>query len=692
MNNTVITPIDVSKLSQDYFKGVPKEVSFKYLVQVWRVARVKSQPITALQQQCDDDESDYPPLQGISPDQAKIFFSVAAKRYVNADPFRDYIDAKRRSSQVIVTPTSVATKDKTEIVKNGYIEDYSAKDASIRQVADIISVYTTYNQKSKTIVSVFTPESCNSVRVPFLDLINLRNSLNVHELDVTFARNLIYYKLSKGKQYPYYWFFCLQTILHQESMKSYRTPASANIVSWYNKQTSLKLDHRFPQYYEFSSSSLTLYKMDIEHTWIYALKSDALRGISKKRGVFSAGYYMFPMSPMYVKAISEAADILQVYARHGLQALEILEPNRLLCEVLATNGVPVKCRALSTTVAPQPDAKGIWGEIPKVPVTLYRGCGSKPVLDGKTVKMATHIPFQNNELRSCYLTSNLPYCAIYPSMRPADGIVMVYYNLTMAKPSKKEQAGFSKCLSGFIERFTRSITWRNNFLFTRVSYYWRDPHRDIFPRIVLPRLVEEEEDVLFKSPEVFDIEPALLERPPVTDDQLGAIAQLKVKSAPVIAPQLSNEIFELLIERCGFTEKLDTMDLDTMAECHQLLYQAIRNSPNTRKGLVALVAGNIPIIRLAMIELEKKLLKDRDPNNLNILFDYHAYKKKGAQAQPSQKDIGYFSDDDIQENDENNQDEENYQDDYDNEAPPIADDEDDDMFNQKVNVNVEDQE
>jgi len=661
MKTNGLTKIDVSALSKTYYKGNdPIEVSFEYLVSLWNVIRNVSVPLTPLHYRCEEVSDQYPTLQGITPEMAKVKFMVAAKKYNTANPERDIIDATRRKGPIVVSNNSITSTETTHVVKEGYIENYNAKDAQIRQVADIIAMYTTYNHKLKTITTVFAPEACRAVRVPYLDLVTVRQTLQVEELDAMEARSQIMFKLKHDKTYPFYWFFCMQIILRHDSMEKYRAAAPQNMIDWYLKQTKLNTEMRFSKYYIFCATGLDLYNMKLEEAWIYALRSDALRGIAKKRGLFTAGYYSFPLPAHYIRWIAEARDILSVMRERKIRAIETLDTNRMLIEILVHNGAVVVNRSMSTEegkfVKKGKDKEvppGVYARVP-CSVSLYRALPLKPVLDNKTVKFEAVVPMVDGEIRSMYLHSVLPVCALYPSTRVAEGVVMTYYSsVEHAKPKVPQQQAMQKKIGELGVRFCRSITWRNAFVFTRVPYYIRDVYAEYFVAgIKYPRLKEDKEATMFTNSEIVDIDIAPRV---ILDSELGAVVNLRVATEKYEENDivLDEDLYALLMERANVRDS-------SVFELHRELYRAVAGSQSVCLPLYELVRTNEKLFLRVMKDIERKTMKDVTilPEFGVVQFDYVKYRQKEAYYSPHHVDYESWESEGEENDEENDEDEE----------------------------------
>jgi len=487
MNKNSSSRIDLSRLEDSTFSSRPSEITFEHLVRLWKATKNTIIPTTQLQQMCDDNE-DYAAYTNLSPARAAQNFAADVKKFKAMDVYRDFLDATRRTGPVDVGLTQVSTTTTTYVMKNGYIENFSDREVVCRQVADIIATYTTFDLKSKDYKATFAADACSQHKIPFLDLVRIRASLGVQETDYIVARNSIYSKLVNDKHLPFYFFFCLQSILHQESMADYRIPAPETSVTWYIQATVLHQKQRFNTYYVFGCKSVPVWDLSINDAWQFAIRSDAVRGGQKKRGQLSLGYYSFPVSPYMVTVISEARDILGVCKEQGIDTIEMVVAKPVLASVLAYNGLSVRCPALSSEVQVSDKGEefkkpGVYAEVLTPPI-IYRAAGPKPTSDGTVIKYGPVLNFSTNEIRSMYLMDTMPIANYYPSCRVADGIVMAYYNVVVHKSWKKNSA-FLKKMDKYISRFSRSISWRNCYVISRIPFSVKDPFRGHFPQVRL---------------------------------------------------------------------------------------------------------------------------------------------------------------------------------------------------------------
>jgi len=431
--------------------------------------------------------------------------------------------------------------------------------------------------------------------------------------------------------------------------------------------------------------------MKLEDAWIYSLRSDALRGISKKRGLFTAGYYSFPLSPHYIKWIAEARDIITVMNQRHIKAIEMLDANRMLIDILVHNGVVVVCRAISTEEGVYKDKKdkaagivtpGVYARVPCA-VSLYRGLPLKPVLDQKTVKFEKVVPMVDGELRSMYLHAQLPVCAVYPSVRVADGVVMTYFSVVEhSKPKTPQVQSLQKTVGLLSTRFCRAVTWRNVYVFTRVPYYIRDPYADSFVQgIKYPRLKDDKEPTMFKNAEVeaIDMKPRLIQ-----DEELGPIVKLRVKPQEyeVQDIELGEDVYALLYERAGISNG-DTIEL------HHFLYQALVQSKHAVEALRELVRTNSRLFWRVMKDIEKTLMPDQTiiPTLKLVQLDYISYRENEDYYSAEHVDYeSWESDVDEKEDDLEGNDDEEVPEETQKVIPPEETQEDDDMFAQSVKV------
>lgn len=693
MNTQRLTEIDESALTKSYFKGVdPQVVTFEYLVQLWNVIRTTTVAITPLQYRCEEAHEQYGPMQGITVENAKIKFSIAAKKYNAANPEKDIIDLKRRESDIIVSDNYIQTTSGVQMVKDGYIEDYTSKDAAMRQVADVISMYTSYSTKQKTITTVFTPEVCNAVRIPYLDLVAERQSLKVFVVDALEARQMILFKMQNNKVLPFMWFYYLQKILHHDSMKPYRRDANQVQISWYEKQTLIHKHYRFPKYYMFCSYKVTLFNMSLEKTWVYALRSDALRGIQKKRGMFTSGYYSFPIPAHYTRWISEARDILTVCKDRDISVIEMYDANRMLIDILVHNGLAVVCKAISVAT-PVHDEKGkvkpgVYGKYKGVK-SIYRPIATRPTLDKKTVKFEKIVPPSDGEIRSVYLTAVLPYCALYPSTRVADGIAMMYYSaVEHANPSPPQQQKFSCRVMELGARFCKSVTWRNLYVFTRVPYYIRDPFvQEFVPYIKFPRLKEVKEEDMFDNKEIvtIDMKPA-----EITDKELGEVAKMKVDARSFnVDDEIEDGVIDILKSRIGIPEEESAWVL------HHRIYQALSGSSRAHLVVLDIIGNNPKYFWRVMkhIELKEAHAYEIDKDPKKIFFDYKRWLEDKESGYIMMEHVDYESCSEDEDQDDDQQEAEEEDDERESAGEPEdekvdEDDNDDEIFGNEIEIDA----
>jgi len=621
MQKKSVTKINESLLMKESYVTSTTEVTFERLVRLWKSLKGTVIPKTEIQIACDENE-EYEAYD-ISVDRAKIDFAVAVKKFNQLNPDRDFLDAQRRKGAVTITPVQVESKDKTYPVKNGYVEEYTMREVMIRQVSDILVAYTQFSTTHKCIVPTMNELDCIKNRIPYLNLVDCRNALEVDDTDVIEARNKIYYKLKNNEELPFLFFYIMQRITRQQSMEKFRVPASTGLVDWYVTATAFHTKYRFDTYYLVAVPKLSSYRMDFVSAWKFALASDGIRGGQKKKGLISACYYTYPLAPTMVRVIAEAKDIISVLTVLKIYAIDMIVPNAPLAEILVYNGISVRCPALSVrnqlSVKDKVLEPGVYHSIIG-PCVIYRAARSKPNRDGSGVKFEQEIPYSASELRSCYLTATLPYASYYPSCRVADGIVMGYYEpLTHKDPSDSDLGNINKRINLLLDRFVYGIVWRNHFVFSRLGFYSRDNFRECFlPIRIGPIRKEEADPFVVDQTESFDILPLTFKKEQFV--KCEKMASIVVVREPVPTP----EMIELLMQYAGLEE-------DSYSKCH--LHRILDFLVNDKKkkskiypNIRYVIKQSPRMIRLILKQLDNELVtRSVGDSEDDILFDYYPW-------------------------------------------------------------------
>jgi len=630
--NQLTTFINIAEAKKNTFSSIPEQVSLKYLASIWKVARDEYDATSSIHFRCEELLDDVERMEGLTPSSAIVVFAQAVKKYERTQGTKDVIDVARREGPVTISLNSIKSQSKLIVPTNGYLEDYNTVEVQMRLAADIISCYTIYDQKKKKYRPSMTAAQCAACRIPYLDLVSLRKAIGVPKTDVVDARNDIFTYLRFENKYPFFWFYSIQVICQQEFMANFRTTASPTTIKWYNAQTVMFNDYRFKEYYIMFTKDISVFRPVYENAWKYALISDGARGMYKSRGNFSVGYYSYPLAAHYVRVVSEARDIISMCRMLKVSGVEMVDKDVTLAQLLSYNGITVLCRALSCE---EQDKKtpGIYGKV-NVACSLYRSAPPKPVIDRGVVKFSNVPPMENNEIRSAYIRNDLSYCSIFPSSRVSDGICMLYYSEKMHSTCNEDQKKlFAEELETYIKRFSMGVSYRNNFIFSRVPFSVKDPYRNHFCSVLYPRLSKEKQtlDLSEGKKDSFEVPFSIIE------DDLECYRKWTVKpKAPL----------ELVVKEDQVRDMMNyVLQEKDPYLAHHLLYSAYNDIRHSQMPIGAYenALSQKPFVRAIILGIEKycmdcvEIVKDLKYRNRETKIK--ELKEKGEAGEKELKEL-----------------------------------------------------
>lgn len=459
-----------------------------------------------------------------------------------------------------------------------------------------------------------------------MDLTSVRKYLAINETEFGKAKDEMYAKMILKENLPHTTLVCSQIYAH-EDMKPFRR-ASDKILTFNHKwfadgKVKTKLDIAWEPCSNAFKITTSTDKMQI---WKAACISTNVRGGTKKKGSLSIGYMRFDISPFYVRAIDEMTDILSIYKKHGFEAVTLICTNYELAKILIKNSISVYCAAMSSKIEVDPNVVGLYQRGKKKSLTYYELTQTSPTLSKYSATLPDPVVIMSSEptVQVTYLPlDKQPGMRYLPSIRAAEGVCLVT-NIGVVEPSKKAPAPPSRgkgrgrgragrggrsssgpavqslmdvSLDDLYARFSKALSFRNMFIYSRATFISNDPYRNYFSQGFIYPQIKPNVDSGGLYDSVEDIKPVALPE----EQTLTYYTTRVATAAPVIDCQ--QEVLKKWVDDFLINMKPD--DIVTYWEIILEVYDAVTSrqpAPERVKFLTDVVSH-----KLILQEIERAL-------------------------------------------------------------------------------------
>jgi len=410
-----------------------------------------------------------------------------ARNRTSSTPTSFIVDANERND-VVLRPdgfTIRAHEDPKALSANKYgtkfgiVKTQSSDLPVLAMVAATLIAYTTKSTDKKSIDEVVTQARAKVLDVPYLNMVPVRQFVNVNGLNEKDTRDVIYEKLMKERNDLFY---VLTGVYSQKGMERYRE-VNVAATKAYNDKRGDKLPPIRQVYFPVLGDTPIKGSSDIDVAWRFLLKSRGIRGADNRGiGSLTFGYMWWDMDRALFIDLSHFQDIFMCVRISKVEAVTVLDLSHRTIRMLVEAGVTVYCLKCSA-------------EDQKVPCYANSGLKSYIVyydMDTVTPSLTgSKVEYPDNSIPIKYVQNAIvpTFCAVYitkalitdkvyfyPSFRAHNGRCII-----SSHPSRT-------AIDDLVVRFVSANHVRNMFPYTRLSYYSQDPFMSSFQNdVVCPR-------------------------------------------------------------------------------------------------------------------------------------------------------------------------------------------------------------
>jgi len=476
------------------------------LGQCWARASKSYFPLTPLQKELEREK--YEPLEGYSPADAMVRYKELLIEYEKDKKVVGFFEAEHRTKDIQINLDRVVIDNQSIIPKGGAFDKITPIDATAREVANLICAYTKVD-KDDHILHVAKPNEYKLVGLPHLDLVKIRQLVNSTDRDVVAARDVIYAKLKDPKNIVRL-LNISSYILSNPMLTRLRVKVdSPKVVESYKRAMADPSFIKTADIYTFKQSAMEVVSYSSpDQCWVYKSYVTKVRGIDRKVGALSSGYYRYDVGAAHASVIAEATDLFMLCKLLKKKAVKLDTPDYDLARVLVHNGITVYAPAMTTKLAPTPrfvdkkiiksdelESDGIALTTSSVrrttentecdygaPGLYYSGTQSffvyvslrqtQPSVDKTAVTYPNPmvIPVGTVTVVAEYIPRVFEAYTYLPSCRVESGICL----------KTNAQGLESAKMIELCSRFSKAVTFRSWFLFTRFTFVSQDIFRLMF--------------------------------------------------------------------------------------------------------------------------------------------------------------------------------------------------------------------
>jgi hypothetical protein len=394
-------------------------------------------------------------------------------------------------------------KAKIEIVMGDLHESLSHDKMIARDVANILTVYTTCEKRQEVVdggvsdryvIKSLTPEQQGRGLLYAIDAEKVRRKIKYPGLSNISTRDGLLLKLTsqldnndltirnKARAIIYMLMDDLASSCDTRWVKS----MSAGMIKIYNKYKPEQAPQRDEMVmFHYSKFAHVTGQQDHNFIWTLYLGARQVTG-GGREGIFS-GYSLLDTAPGASKQYEEAMDIVNCAKRYGYTAVRLMQANIVLSNILVASGLSVYCSVNGRGIQKTEECR-IYHSGNAKTMIWFHNTQKSPEIKGKIINFPPPPQFYDEHtFMYVYIPSSSDKNYKYlPSMKAASGVCI----MTNVMSSR-----FECSIPQLLERFHTAQLTRAQFIFCRITFPAIETMKDFYSHaIVLPRTKEGEED------------------------------------------------------------------------------------------------------------------------------------------------------------------------------------------------------